>query len=65
MPAPAPVLEIARTKQSSGNAESKLIHRSRAIDSPVAAVEWRVKGVGLFFLQGPLALETKLALPTG
>jgi hypothetical protein len=65
---PAPVLEIARTNQSSGGAESKLIRlqddRFRAIDSSVAAVEWRVKGVGFSFLQAPLARETKLALPT-
>jgi hypothetical protein len=65
---PAPVLEIARTNQSSGGAESKLIRlqddRFRASDSPVAAVEWRVKGVGFSFLQAPLARETKLALPT-
>jgi hypothetical protein len=50
----APVLQITRTNQSSGSAESKLIrlqdHRSRASDSPVAAVELRVKGVGISFL---------------
>jgi len=62
------VLKITRTNQSSGSAKSKLIrlqdHRSRASDSTVAALEWRVKGVGLSFLQAPLARETKLALPT-
>jgi hypothetical protein len=30
----------------------------------MAALEWRVKGVGFSFLQAPLARETRLALPT-